>query len=287
MSALYSSSRPRRSTTTRSRCSPSRRSPAARTFAWVRSVTFGCVSAGRTQRTCASALPSVRHGKPSKRSHRTQRPPSGSASSRSTPTGRWNGWWPVRAKSSASCWMRGSCETAGYGNGPERRGSVGSSPSLPVDEVETLGLGVVGLEVVVGDRPRGRDAAVVADLAEVALAQAEEDRAVELRVAADEVLRVGRERRAVGVEPLLAGHVAVAAEDLARVPVLRLAREVAAALQQQDALAGRGEPVRERAAAGAGADDDDVVVLGHLVSPVRRGRSARSMRRRRRAAGGG
>ena len=68
-------------------------------------------------------------------------------------------------------------------------GSVGSSPRLPVHEVELLGLGVVGLEVGVGDRPRRRDAAVVADLAEVALAQAEEDRAVELRVAADVVLR--------------------------------------------------------------------------------------------------
>ena len=61
------------------------------TFAWRRSVTLGNCSAGRTQRTCASALPSVRHGKPSKRSQRTQRPPSGSLSSRSTPTGRWNG----------------------------------------------------------------------------------------------------------------------------------------------------------------------------------------------------
>ena len=65
---------------------------------------------------------------------------------------------------------------------------------LAVDEVEPLGLGVVGLEVGVVDRPRGRDAAVVLDLAEVALAQAEEDRAVDLRVAADEVLRVRTER---------------------------------------------------------------------------------------------
>ena len=81
--------------------------------------------------------------------------------------------------------------TAGYGKGPERGGSVGSSPACAVDEVELLGLGVVGLEVGVGDRPRRRDAAVVADLAEVALAQAEQDRAVDLGVAADEVLLRG------------------------------------------------------------------------------------------------
>ena len=43
-------------------------------------------------------------------------------------------------------------------------------------------------------------------------------------------------------------------------PVLDLARDVVAALEQQDALAGRRQLVGERAAAGAAADDDDVVV---------------------------
>jgi hypothetical protein len=74
-----------------------------------------------------------------------------------------------------------------------------------VYEVQPLGLGVVGLEDRVAQRPGGRDAAVVADLAEVALPQAEQDRAVELGVAADVVLLVGLELRAVLVDPLLAG----------------------------------------------------------------------------------
>jgi hypothetical protein len=135
---------------------------------------------------------------------------------------------------------------------------------LAVHEVELLGLGVVRLELVVGDRPRGRHAAVVADLSEVLLAQPEQDRAVELGVAADEVLLVRRERRAVLVVPLLAGQVSLAEEHLAAVPVLRLARQVAAALEQQDALAGRREAPGERAAARARSDDDDVVVVvGH------------------------
>src|SRR5919198_1846744 len=119
---------------------------------------------------------------------------------------------------------------------------------------------------------------------EVALAEAEQDRAVDLRVAADEVLRVRPERLAVLVVPALGGDVALAAEDLLGVPVLGLAREVAAALEQQDALARRGEPVRERAAARPGPDDDHVVVL-HCGSP-RRGRSATSTRPWRRAASG-
>jgi hypothetical protein len=81
-------------------------------------------------------------------------------------------------------------------------------------QVQALGLGVVGLEVVVGERPGGRDPRVVADLVEVSLAQPEEDRAVELRVAADEVLLVRAEGRAVAVDPLLAGQIALLEEDL-------------------------------------------------------------------------
>ena len=117
---------------------------------------------------------------------------------------------------------------------PRRLGGVLAGRA--VDEVEPLGLGVVRLEHRVVDRPGGRHPAVVADLLEVALAEAEQDRAVDLRVAADEVLRVRAELAAVLVDPALLGHVALAAEHLARVPVLGLAWEIAAALEQQDAL---------------------------------------------------
>ena len=99
------------------------------------------------------------------------------------------------------------------------------------------------------------------DLVEVALAQAEQDPRVDLGVAADEVLGVRAERDAALVVPAFGGDVSLAAEHLLGLPVLGLAREVAAALEQQDLLARRREPVRERAAAGAGADDDHVVVL--------------------------
>ena len=56
---------------------------------------------------------------------------SGFDSSSITPTGSGNGWWPVRSRSSESCWMRGSWLTAGYGYGVERHGSVGSAPRVP------------------------------------------------------------------------------------------------------------------------------------------------------------
>ena len=106
------------------------------------------------------------------------------------------------------------------------------------------------------------------DLVEVAFAQPEQDRAVELRVPADEILLVGFERNAVLVIPALAGQVALLVEDLVAVPVLGLAREIAAALEQQDPLAGGGQAPGERAAPGAAADDDDVVMVGcHGVLP--------------------
>ena len=99
------------------------------------------------------------------------------------------------------------------------------------------------------------------DLAEVPLAEAEKDRAVELRIAADEVLLVGLECRTVLVVPELVGKVPVLPEDLAAVLVLWLPRQVAAALDQQDPFTGRRQPVRERTPASAGADDDHVIVL--------------------------
>src|SRR3954454_14264676 len=167
-----------------------------------------CSSVGRTHMTCESALPSVRQGKPSKRSQRTQWLFCGSCSSRRTPTGRWKGLSPRRARSSCRRWMRGSWLTAGHGYGPAAGGSGGASPRRACPPERGPGLVVVRREVVVGDRPRGRHAAVVADLREVALAQPEEDRAVELRVAADEVLLVGLEVGAVLVEPLFTGQVA-------------------------------------------------------------------------------
>jgi hypothetical protein len=102
----------------------------------------------------------------------------------------------------------------------------------------------------------------VAHLLEVALAQPEQDRAVELGVAADEVLLVRLERHPVMVvDPVLVGQVATLPEDLLARPVLRLARQVPAALQHENALAGRREPVGERATPRAGSDDDHVVVL--------------------------
>jgi hypothetical protein len=154
----------------------------------------------------------------------------------------------------------------------ERAGAVRVGRILArsaVDEIELLGRRVVRLEVLIREWPGGGDAGVVPHFAEIALAETEEDRPVDLRVAADVVLRVWPKRNAVLVVPELGRHITLPAEDLLRVPVLGFARQVATAFEQQDPLAGRGEPVRERAAAGAGADDDDVVMVAHFGASLR------------------
>src|SRR5438874_1274453 len=106
-----------------------------------------------------------------------------------------------------------------------------------MDEVQSLGLGVVRLEIGIGDRPGWGDAAVMLDLLEVALAKTQQDAGVDLSVAADEVLGVRAKRDAVLVIPAFGGDVSLAAEDRLGVPVLELAGQVAAALEQQDPLA--------------------------------------------------
>jgi len=133
--------------------------------------------------------------------------------------------------------------------------------------VELLGLRVVGLQLVVRDRPGRRDAVVVAQLAEVLLAQPVKGCPVELGCTADEVVNLGLELLAAAVVPGVGADISVLGEDGLRCPVLRLPTQPVAALEQKDPLAGRCEMAGERPAAGAGSDDDHVVVLGHVLAP--------------------
>ena len=81
--------------------------------------------------TSASDLACTRHGNPSQVAQRMHALNAGFASSSMIPYGEWNGCSPTRARSSNSCWMRGSCDTGGKGYGALAGGSVGSSPRVP------------------------------------------------------------------------------------------------------------------------------------------------------------
>ena len=131
---------------------------------------------------------------------------------------------------------------------------------LPVHVIQALGVVVVGLQRVVIDRPRGRDAVHVLDGLEVLASQPVEHAAPELRVAADAIMRVRLELPPAVVEPALRRAVAQLLPHCVGAPVFLFLRHEVAALDQEDPRAGPGKGVRHRAAAGAGADDDDVVV---------------------------
>ncbi len=133
--------------------------------------------------------------------------------------------------------------------------------------VQLLGARVERLELVVGDRPRRRNAVVVADLTEVLGTEPVEGCAVELGRAADEVVDLRLERCPAAVVPRVLRHVAVVDEHVLRKPVRRLARQPIATLEEQDPLARRSKLARQRAAARARPDDDDVVGFhGHCCA---------------------
>ena len=128
---------------------------------------------------------------------------------------------------------------------------------------------VVRLELVVRDRPGGRDAVVMLQLAEVLLAKPVQRRAVELRRASDEVVHPRLKGLALRVVPRVRRDVAVVHEHALVRPVLGLAREPVAALEQKDALTRWSEVARERPSPCPGADDDDVVGVHYEISSNR------------------
>ena len=100
----------------------------------------------------------------------------------------------------------------------------------------------------------------MAHLVEVTAAEPHQRRAIERGVAADPVVNGRRERFAGLVGPMLLGAVAVIHKHRLGAPVLGLAGEMFTALEDQDGFAARRQPLRQRAATGAGANDDHIVV---------------------------
>src|SRR5262249_26202971 len=152
--------------------------------------------------------------------------------------------------------------------------------AAPMHVVEPLRLGVVRRKIGVGKRPGRRHPVGMADRREILLAQPQQYRAVHLGVAAHPIMNAGMEGTAVLVVPGLLGLVALLAEYRFGIPVLPLARKIAAALEDQDALAGRGEAIGEGVAAGAAAEDDHVIAVVAHWEPPRRAKSQRKMQRR-------
>src|SRR5437773_1892562 len=101
----------------------------------------------------------------------------------------------------------------------------------------------------------------MSNLAEVFAAEAEESCAVKLGVSTDIIISVRMKRLAVAIEPLLPSVVLGLHVDGERAPVVRLARDVIAALQHENSHSRRRQAMQQCSASRAAADDDHVVVV--------------------------
>jgi hypothetical protein len=154
------------------------------------------------------------------------------------------------------------------GLGMERFGGIGTAQiivEIPVGGEEFFGASVVRLEVGIGERPGGRDAALVVENTKVFGAKPEEGSAIDFCLAADEVGLLGVERLIVLVEPDVFGVVAIVEEDGGGVPVEFFLREERAALENENALPSLCEMEGESATTSPTSDNDGVILIGHEV----------------------
>src|SRR5437764_9779042 len=98
-------------------------------------------------------------------------------------------------------------------------------------------------------------------LAKVFLAEPEQRCAVKLSVPAHVVVGVGMEVLAIFVEPRLFGVVVAFDIDELGVPIRFFARNIVAALEDEDSFSRWRQVISERAAACSGADDDYVIAI--------------------------
>src|ERR1700685_323518 len=130
-----------------------------------------------------------------------------------------------------------------------------------VNVVKFFGRLVMGLERVVLQRPGRGNPVRMPDFIEVAFPQPQQNGAVDLAVAAHEIMKAGMKAFAVGAVPGLWCLIARIHKYGLAVPILAFARQVAAALQQEDALSRFRQPPRHGAAARAGTNNDDIVMV--------------------------
>ena len=141
--------------------------------------------------------------------------------------------------------------------GARRIGRI--DPGGAVDEVEPLRAIVIWRQVLIADRPAGRDTSGMLDFAKIVDAEPRQRRPEEFGVSANEIVNTRRKPPPLGVAPLFPRLVAVLNEDRFRAPVLGLVGQEVAPFDQQDARAGVSERPRQSSAAHSRADDDYVV----------------------------
>jgi len=143
----------------------------------------------------------------------------------------------------------------------------GVLPDRAVHLIELFSLAVERLEVVVAERPRGRDAVVMGHLLEVAATEAGQACAVHLGIPPDPVVGARLEwLPGSGVVPGLRRDVALLDEHVVGLAVLRLPGQELAALDDQYVQAGVFQCPGEGSATHTGADDHHICSQPVLIS---------------------
>src|SRR6516225_4304692 len=122
-----------------------------------------------------------------------------------------------------------------------RRRFGGVLAALAVHMILILGLVVVRVEILIGDRPCWRNPTVMTNLAEVLSTQPEERSSIKFRIAAYIVVDVRMEVLAVPVLPHFLRLILAVKVNGGGAPVVFLARDVIAPFEQQNSLTGGRE----------------------------------------------
>src|SRR5215471_14222291 len=133
--------------------------------------------------------------------------------------------------------------------------------------IHLLGLRVIGLHVLVADRPSRRNPIVFAQFSEILSAQAVQGRAVHFGCAAHKVVDLWLEWFPVAVVPGVRRNISVVDKDGLGIPIQGLAPQPVTAFENQDALAGGRQGASQRTAAGAAPDNDHIVIVWHRNFP--------------------
>src|SRR6516225_9224822 len=100
----------------------------------------------------------------------------------------------------------------------------------------------------------------MAKFSKILSAEPHQSGAIELRVAADEIVRPGHEFIPLDVPPRFNIVVSAVAHDCPGIPILLFPRDEISALEEQYLLPRWSEPISKRAASCSGSNDDDVVL---------------------------
>ena len=144
------------------------------------------------------------------------------------------------------------------------------SARLPAHTPQRFCPVIPGRQFTIRDWPGWRHAACMFALFKVTFAKTHQHAAIKGRVSADPIMRIGCKFLIVLVEPFLICAIFAVNEHRRRVPIVRLARKMLAAFQNENALTGISQSLRNGRPACARTNHDQIImrIYTHLSEPL-------------------